>query len=42
MSDRSVIHGAVDLRLLAWTAAETDDGQDRMVQRKDRCGHPIR
>ena len=42
MSDRFVIHSAVDLRLLAWTAAETDNGQDRMVQRKDRYGHPIR
>ena len=42
MSGRFVIHSAVDLRLLAWSAAETDNGQDRMVQRKDRYGHPIR
>ena len=42
MSGRFVIHSAVDLRLLAWSAAETDDGQDRKVQRKDRYGHPIR
>ena len=42
MSGRFVIHSAVDLRLLAWSAAQADDGQDRMVQRKDRYGHPIR
>ncbi len=36
MSGRFVIHSAVDLRLLAWSAAETDNGWDRMVQRKDR------
>ena len=42
MSGRFVVHSAVDLRLLAWSAAETEDGQDRMVQRKDRYGHPIR
>ena len=42
MSGRFVIHSAVDLRLLAWSAAETDNGWDRMVQRKDRYGHPIR
>ena len=42
MSGRFVIHCAVDLRLLAWSAAETENGQDRMVQRKDRYGPPIR
>ena len=42
MSGRFVVHSAVDLRLLAWSAAETDSGQNRMVQRKDRYGHPIR
>ena len=42
MSDRFVVHGVVDLRLLAWLAAETDDAQDRLVQRNDRYGHPIR
>ena len=42
MINRFTVHSVVDLRLLAWTAAETDNGQDRMVQRKDRYGHPIR
>ena len=42
MSGRFVIHSVVDLRLLAWSAAEMDNGKDRMVQRKDRYGHPIR
>ncbi len=42
MISRFTVHSVVDLRLLAWSAAEADDGQDRMVQRKDRYGHPIR
>ena len=42
MSGRFVIHSAVDLRLLAWSAAETDKGWDRILRRKDRYGHPIR
>lgn len=42
MSRRHTVNSGADLRLLAWTAAETDNGQDRMVQRKDRYGHPIR
>ena len=41
MSDRFVIHSAADLRLLAWSAAEMGNNQDRMLQRKDRCGYPI-
>ena len=42
MSRRHTVHSGADLRLLAWAAAETDNGQDRMVQRKDRYGYPIR
>ena len=42
MSGRFTVHGAFDLRLLTRSVAETDQGQDRMVQRKDRHGHPIR
>ena len=41
MSDRFVIHSAADLRLLAWSAAEMDNNQDRMLQHKDRYGYPI-
>ena len=41
MSDRFLIHSAADLRLLAWSAAEMNNNQDRMLQRKDRYGYPI-
>ena len=42
MIDRFTVHSAADLRLLAWSAAEMDRTQDRMLQRKDRYGYPIR
>ena len=36
------MHSVVDLRLLAWSAAEADDAENRILRRKDRYGHPIR